>query len=232
MVQGMLMGTEASVSLDGVLGRDLVDTSSGFEPVSESYGGEEKHQYCTECVVKLRAAPGGDTRRRAGLGGEGEAGEGRGHEGGRRPIPRPPCSHHPTAHHAQHPHPPTTTARACPHPGPDSKGAAQLEKDLADPKFGDSMVCVCAPCADGSGELAKVHIHSDTPSDVFKFIVSEYGKSAWAGRLLTRRGRNGKGERGTSREGQVQGRAWHHRGVCACVCFARHCPRAAGRAQR
>ena len=78
MVQGMLMGTEASVSLDGVLGRDLVDTSSGFEPVSESYGGEEKHQYCTECVVKLRAAPGGDTRRRAGLGGEGWGGRSRG----------------------------------------------------------------------------------------------------------------------------------------------------------
>ena len=43
----------SAVSLDGVLGKDLVEVGSEFTPVSEEFSGEEKHQYCTECVVRL-----------------------------------------------------------------------------------------------------------------------------------------------------------------------------------
>mmetsp|Transcript_28476 Transcript_28476/g.74836 ORF Transcript_28476/g.74836 Transcript_28476/m.74836 type:complete len:704 (-) Transcript_28476:85-2196(-) len=59
------------------------------------------------------------------------------------------------------------------------EGASKLaiEKRLGDPKFGDSMVVVSAPSADGKSELAKVHIHSDEPQAVFDVLIDEFSKS-------------------------------------------------------
>lgn len=49
-----------------------------------------------------------------------------------------------------------------------------VEEKLKDPKFGDSMVVVAAPAADGNSTLCKVHIHSDEPESVFDLLTKEF----------------------------------------------------------
>ena len=127
-VQGMLMGTRGSVSLDGVLGKDLLESADGIESVSEEFAGGEKHRYCTECVVRLKQGCSKDDVAAA-LSGSGDGdGDGAG-------------------------------------------GAGYL---------GDSMVVVSAPAADGSGEICKVHIHSDTPGKVFETMTSRFSSNPGA----------------------------------------------------
>jgi dihydroxyacetone kinase-like predicted kinase len=56
----------------------------------------------------------------------------------------------------------------------DGATKAAVEARLSDPKFGDSMVVVAAPAADGKSSLCKVHIHSDEPQAVFTVLTDEF----------------------------------------------------------